>query len=208
MTVAAAAAHLPRFANGSAPEIASAGFRLLTEKPAPPPMEDRQAAQAAAVAAALEAAAAEFAATRAADRTEFERRLAERESDLLASIGQALSAQLAEGLAAIEEQIGAHVAAVLLRFLDSAVRERAVSELTEAVAALAADGDALRIRVAAPAELVERLQAAMAPTKTAVEWTGGTATEVSVSIDDTIVETNVTAWLDRLMPETGGAADG
>ena len=198
MTVAAVAAHLPRFVSGTLPELPGGGFRLLSEKPAPSPVEDSQAALDAAVAEALEAAHAEFAAARAADHEDFERRLAERESEILASVGQALSVQLAEGLAALEERIGAHVAGVLLRFLDSAVRERAISELTEAVAALAADGNAVRIKIVAPAALVGRLKAAMTATETAVDWVDGAGTDVSVSIEDTIVETNMTAWLDRL----------
>ena len=56
------------------------------------------------------------------------------------------------------------VGAVLLRFLDHAVRERAVGELIEAVSALVAGGSATRVSIAGPAALVERVEAAIAPT--------------------------------------------
>ncbi len=208
MTVTAAAFRLPRFASGPAPEIAVAGFRPLNEKPAPPPAEDRMAAQAAAVAEALAAAEAAFDAARAADRAAFDARLAEREAEILASLGEALSQQVREGLAAVEERIGRQVGAVLMRFLDHAVRERAVGELTEAVAALVADGTATRIRICGPAALSERLQAAIAPTGVAVDRVDGDTADISVSIDETVVETNIAAWMDRLMADMGAANNG
>ena len=208
MTVTAAAVRLPRFASGSAPEIARAGFRRLNEKPAPAPAEDRLAAQNAAVAHALAAARAEFDAVRAADLAEFERRLTERETAILAAIGETLSGQVAEELAAIAERVGLHVGAVLLRFLDQAVRERAVSELVEAVSALLVGATATRIRITGPAALTERVEAAIAPAGVPVERAESEAADVSVTIDDTVVETNIAAWMDRLMGEVGTADNG
>ncbi len=208
MTVTAAATRLPRFASGSAPEITSAGFRRLNEKPAPTPEDDRQATENAAVAAALAAAEAEFDAARAADRAEFERHLAEREADIHAMIGETLADRMSEGLAAIEERIGRAVATALLRFLDNAVHERALGELAEAVSALIAGGTATRIRIAGPAALVERVEAAIAPTGVPIERAEGDAADVSVTIDETVVETNIAAWMDRLMSEAGTADDG
>jgi hypothetical protein len=157
MTITAAAVRLPRFAGRSVPEITSAGFRPLNEKPAPLPAEDRLAAQKAAVAEALAAARAEFDAVRAAERAEFERCLAQREAEVLSAIGEALSGQVADGLAAIAERVGREASAALLRFLDHAVRERAVGELTEAVSALLVGGTATRVRIAGPAALTERV---------------------------------------------------
>ncbi len=208
MTVKAAAAHLPRFASGPAPEIASAGFRRLNEKPAPLPAEDRLSVQNAAVAEALAAAQAEFDAIRTADLAEFDRRLAERETEIHAAIGETLSGQVSEGLAAIEERVGRQVATVLLRFLDQAVRERAVNELIEAVSALVTGGSATRVRIAGPAALTERVEAAIAPTGVPVERAESSAADVSVTIDDTVVETNIAAWMERLMTQAEAAGNG
>ncbi len=208
MTVTTAALRLPRFVSGTVPEIASAGFRPFNEKPAPTPAEDRLAEQDAAVAQALAAARDEFDATRAADLAAFERRLAEREAEILATVGDALAGQVREGLAAIEERVGHQVGATLLRFLDHAVRERAVGELTEAVSALLAGGTAARVRIAGPAALSERVEAAIAPTGVPVERVESDAVDVLVTIDETIVETNITAWMDRLMAQVGAADNG
>jgi hypothetical protein len=208
MTVTAAAIRLPRFASESAPGVVSAGFRPLNEKPAPPPVEDRMAAQNAAVAEAVAAAQAEFDATRAADRAAFEQRLAEREAETLASIGSTLATQVSERLAAIEEHVGREVGAVLLRFLDHAVRERAVAELTEAVSALIAGGTATRVRIAGPVALTERVVAAITPQGVPVERVDRDAADISVTIDETVVETNIAAWMDRLMATTGAADNG
>ena len=199
MTVTAAAVRLPRFASGTAPEFTNAAFRPLNEKPAEPPVEDRQAAQNAAVAQALEAARAEFDAARAADQAEFERKLAERETEIYAAIGDALSARVIDELAAIEERVGREVGKALLRFLDQAVRTRAVNELAEAVSALLAGGTAARVRIAGPAALIDRVEAAIAPTGVPIERAEDDAADISVTIDETVVETNIAAWMDRLM---------
>ncbi len=208
MTVTAAAIRLPRFASGSAAEIAPAGFRPLNEKPAPAPVEDRMAAQNAAIAEALAAAQSAFEASRAADLAAFEQRLAERETEILASIGETLARQAGAGLEAIEERIGLQVGTVLMRFLDHAVRERAVGELTETVAALIAGGTATRIRIAGSAALTERVAAAIAPLGVPVERADSDAAEISMTIDETVVETNIAAWMDRLMAEVGAADNG
>ena len=160
------------------PEFASAGFRPLNEKPAPAPVEDRLAAQNAAVAEALAAAQAEFDAVREADRSEFEQRLAAREAEILASVGESLSGQVAEGLSAIEERVGQAVSAVLLRFLDHAVRERAVNELSEAVSALLAGGGAASVKIAGPAALSERVERSIAPTGVTVERIDSDAADI------------------------------
>jgi hypothetical protein len=208
MTMKAAAAHLPRFASESGPEFASAGFRRLNEKPAPLPAEERLSVQDAAVAEALATARAEFDAIRATDRDAFERRLAERETEILASVGETLSGQVTEGLAAIEERVGRQVGTVLLRFLDQAVHERAVSELIEAVSALVTGGSASRVRIAGPAALVERVEAAIAPMGVPVERGEGSTADVSVTIDDTVVETNIAAWMERLMAQVEATGNG
>lgn len=208
MTVTAAAVHLPRFPGTPAPETTRANFRRLNEKPTPPVEEARPNTQNAAVAQAIAAARAEFDATRAADLAEYERRLAERETEILSAMGDRLAGELTAELAAIAERVGLHVGTVLLRFLDQAVRERAVSELVEAVSALLTGATATRVRIAGPAALTERVAAAIGPTGVPVECTASEAAELSVTIDDTVVETNVTAWMDRLLAEVGATDNG
>ena len=208
MTVTSAAVRLPRYISGAGPQFGGAGFQPLYEKPVPTPAEDRLAEQNAAVAQTLAAAQAEFDAARAADQAEFERRIAERETQILTTIGDALAVQVAEGFAKIEERVGHHVGAVLLHFLDHAVRERAVDELCEAVSVLLAGGSATRVRIAGPAALSRRVEAAIGQTGVTVERADGDAADVSVTIDETIMETNCAAWMDRLMAQAGAANDG
>lgn len=209
MTVTAAAVHLPRFARSGVAEVVGVGFRPLNEKPTPAaPAEDRLAAQNVAVAEALAAARAEFDTARAADRAVFEQRLAERETEILATIGAALGGQVSEGLTAIETRVGEAVSAALMHFLGHAIRERAVSELCEAVSALLAGGTATRVRIAGPSALTERVEAAIAPAGVPVERAEGDTADVSVTIDDTLMETNIAAWLDRLMAQAGPADNG
>ena len=125
-----------------------------------------------------------------------------------ATVGEALAHQVGEGLAEIEARIGQQAGAVLLRFLDHAVRERAVGELVEAVSALIAGGGATRIRIAGPAALTERVAAAVQATGVTVEQTASDAADIAVTIDETVVESNIAAWMERLMAETGAADNG
>jgi hypothetical protein len=146
---------------------------------------------------------------RAADLAEHERLLEERERQFAETTGGVLLGQLSDGLARIESVLGGHVARVLARFLDHAVRERALAELSETVAALMVGGGAVQAKIVGPEPLVSRLRELLDAAATAsIECAVGAKPEVTVTIDDTIIETQIAAWMERVRTAIEGEARG
>ena len=157
---------------------------------------------------ALAEAEAKFAQIRVADRADFELRLAERENAFAEETADVLAERLTAGLAEIGEAIAGHVGMALSRFLDSAVRTRALAELSEAVASLLMNSAASRIRVTGPGPLIDALRQQLADRGDSVEYVAASTPDVVVAIDDTIVETQIAAWLERMNAAVSGGADG
>ena len=97
---------------------------------------------------------------------------------------------------------------MLAGFLHGAVRERALADLSETVGGLLIGGGAARVKVAGPAALLERLKSIATPGAAPIEFTEHDAAEVTVAIDETVVETNIGAWMERIDSATRGEADG
>jgi hypothetical protein len=152
------------------------------------------------------AAEAEFEAVRAELTADFEFRLAEKEQAFAGATADALAAQLKHSLAAIEEALAGRVAAALAPFLENAVRHRALDELAETVGALLASREAVRVRIAGPALLLEALRLRFAAWGEGIEYVPGAQSEVTATIDDTVMETRIAAWVERIA--TAGAPDG
>ena len=203
----AAAQILPHFGDGAAAPAAprEMRFRSLAEPPAETPRPDPAVVERA-VAAALEAARKEFEQQRAAEREAHEKHLAAREAEIAETTSKALAERLTTGLGELNDAIAGHAARVLLRFLDRAIRERAIGELTETVAALVVGGEAARVRVSGPADLVDRLGPALGAVAS-VEVQVSDAPDVSIVIDHTIIETRIGAWLEQTSRAVGGAGD-
>jgi hypothetical protein len=197
---AAASLHLPHFATtafgGVEPD---AGFTPLVDIGRNDCASEQMDAIAAAREEALVEARAEFEQIRAADRAEHERCLEERERQFAETTGGVLIGHLSDGLAEIERALSDQTARVLARFLDKAVRERALGELSETVAALIAGGGAVTVKIVGPEPLLARLRQLLdTSTMPTVDLVVGTTPEVTVTIDDTIIETHVSAWMDRI----------
>lgn len=207
----AAARALPFFGIGadaaSDPMPTATGFHSLSESPVQPQVVGDPSAIERAVAAALEEARQDFELQRTADREEHERMLAAREAELHETVAKATAEQLTGALAALNDAVGAHVSRVLLRFLERSVRERAIGELSETVAALLLGGEAVRVRISGPADLVDRLGAAVGDVS-AVEIAVSEAADVTVVIDNTRIETQIGAWMERAAWAVAGGGDG
>jgi hypothetical protein len=148
-------------------------------------------------------AEAEFAETRAADLAAYEQRLADKEREFAEATADAIADRLVAGLAEIEEHLAGHVADALSRFLDTAIRNRAVGELAETVSALLASGVGTRVRVAGPEQLISRLRQRLVTRGESIAYAANEAADVTVALDDTIVETRIGAWIERLKVATG-----
>jgi len=208
--VAAASRHLPHFSLGPVGGIdLHDAFTPLGDVAGNGSVPEQPDTLAIARDEALAEARAEFEQIRAADRAEHERQLEERERQFAETTGGVLLGHLSDGLAKIERALCEQTARVLARFLDKAIRERALRELSETVAALIAGGGAVTAKIVGPEPLVARLRELLdASTGPAIELVVGITPEVTVTIDDTIIETRIAAWMDRVNAAIEGEGSG
>ena len=162
-----------------------------------PPADGPAEAEARGRAQGLAEARAEFEAIRANDLAEFETRLAAKEHEFTERTANVLAERLTQGLAQIEEAVSGQTAIVLSRFLETAIRTRAVAELSETVAVLLVQARGARVRVNGPEALVGLLRERLADHGD-IEFEVTEAADLSVAIDDTIIETQIAAWEERL----------
>jgi CYTH domain-containing protein len=97
---------------------------------------------------------------------------------------------------------------VLARFLESAVEQRALSEMAALLGAATAEGAAVRIRIAGPEALLAHLRRQPAARAAAIEYSvAADKAEVSVTIGDTVMETQLAAWGERIVAAVAGDSD-
>ncbi|MFE1600199.1 hypothetical protein [Methylobacterium sp. ID0610] len=179
---------------------------------APEPAEDRDAllreaeergrrlgrAQAAAeTAQALEAALAEAQAIADEQMRESRRDWAEREAGVLAE-------GVAAALRDLEARLTDRVAHLLGPVIGEALRAQAVASLREAIARLLADGANPAIRVSGPSDLLTALAASLGPLADGIAFTPAGTADVTVSAQDTVIETQLSAW-SRLLSDALGS---
>jgi hypothetical protein len=174
------------------------GAPPAAEDPGPPALDldtllaeafARGVAQGEANAAAVHGAALEEAQARAAELLAMERaRWADEE-------GARLAALLAELAGGIEERIAAGTARVLRPFVDEAVRDRALAGLTAALDTILRGKPAASFALTGPADLAEALLRRLpAPTAERIRFTPGEGIELTLSVDDLVVETQLASW--------------
>lgn len=198
------AEHLPHFAIKQFGDVALG--RLvdpLGGPAAPPPDDGRSDAENRAIREAVEAARTECERQRAEDKADFDMRLAEVRQQLTEEFADALAGRVTAALAEMSGAISAHVAAVLSRFLDGAVRHRALDELCETVSALVVENRAARVRIVGPEPLLARLKQRLSALGDAIEYAEAGGADVTVRIDDTVIETRIAAWAERLAAAAG-----
>ncbi|PSO21638.1 hypothetical protein [Bradyrhizobium sp. MOS003] len=99
----------------------------------------------------------------------------------------------------IETNIASAVARILLPFLTEAVRDKAIGSLVEQVAALIGNSPVPVFKVTGPSELLDLVKAQLeASRRTGIEYEAADTLEVRVVADQTVIETQITAWSERL----------
>jgi hypothetical protein len=112
-------------------------------------------------------------------------------------VATTLAAQLQPALDGIADQIADTVGRLLRPFLEVELRDAASRALIEQIRPLLAGADGPLIRVAGPAPLVETLRRVFPPER-AVSFEENDATEVTILVGETMIETRIDAWIARL----------
>lgn len=99
----------------------------------------------------------------------------------------------------IETNIASSVARILLPFLADAVRDKAIASLVEQVAALTGNSPVPVFKVTGPSELLDLVRTQLeASRRTGFAYEAADTFEVRVVADQTVIETQISAWSERL----------
>lgn len=99
----------------------------------------------------------------------------------------------------IETNIASSVARILLPFLADAVRDKAIGSLVEQIAALTGNSPVPVFKITGPGELLDLVRAKLeAARRTGIEYEAAESFEVRVVADQTVIETQISAWSERL----------
>ncbi|MEY9358786.1 hypothetical protein ABH994_001507 [Bradyrhizobium yuanmingense] len=99
----------------------------------------------------------------------------------------------------IETNIASSVARILLPFLTDAVRDKAIGSLVEQIAALTGSSSAPTFEVTGPSELLDLVKTQLeASRRTGIAYEAAETLEVRVVADQTVIETQISAWSERL----------
>ncbi len=99
----------------------------------------------------------------------------------------------------IETNIASSVARILLPFLADAVRDKAIGSLVEQIAALTGSSPVPVFKITGPGDLLDLVRAQLeAARRTGIEYEAAETFEVRVVADQTVIETQISAWSERL----------
>jgi hypothetical protein len=109
-----------------------------------------------------------------------------------------MSALILEALGRIEAMISERVANVLRPFVSEALRQQTLHELNEALAVLLFGDIAKLIKITGPEDLLAAMRAQLGLHEDVIEFVPGEQVEVSVTVQDTTIQTQLNAWSARL----------
>ncbi|MET3414849.1 hypothetical protein [Methylobacterium sp. 1030] len=109
-----------------------------------------------------------------------------------------LGAAFAEQIQALEARLARSTARVLLPFLAEGLRREALREVEALVSPLTEEGRCTTLTLSGPEDLVSALAARLgvAPNALVIRFDAGP--DVRVQVDDTVIETRLQAWGERL----------
>ena len=131
-------------------------------------------------------------------RAEFSARLGEERHDLLNETAARIASEIAEVGNQLEARIAGVTARILEPFISSAVQKQAVASFVEKLSSLTSDSRRPALRVTGPSELIELVRSKLGVRSIAVELRAEPVAEVSVVVDQVVLETQMKIWAERL----------
>ena len=132
------------------------------------------------------------------EKHKFNVQLGEERHDLL----NETAARIASNIEEVGNQLEAKIAGVTARILEplisSAVQKQAVASFVEKLSSLTTDARRPMLRVTGPSELIELVRSKLGVRSIAVELRAEPVAEVSVIVDQVVLETQMKIWADRL----------
>lgn len=170
--------------------------KALPPKPAAPPPEDD--AYQRGLSAGYATARTEYERKLNDEKQKFEARLGEERSDLL----NETAARIAGNIEDVGKQLEARIAGVTARILEplisNAVQRQAAASFVEKLSSITGDSRRPLLRITGPSEMIELVRSKLGARLIAVELRAEPVAEVSVIVDQTVLETQVKIWAERL----------
>lgn len=189
-------------------ELSGDGSRRSERLFAPPGVEEAadielriSEAHARGVAEGRAAAEAEFAAATAAQAAGFEEKLAAERARWAEEQGATLGETCASALDEMEQRLSRTVGELLKPVLSESVRGRALEELTGVLHGMLSKGEYAKVVVSGPSDLLAAMETRLAGSHSGMSFVPSDGTDVSVSVDDTILETRIGAWIGTITGE-------
>ena len=163
-------------------------------KPAPPQEDPYQRGRLEGYAAAL----TEYEQKLADERSKFGAQLAEERQKWL----DETAAKIADGIKDAGSQLESKIAQVVGRILEplitNVVQKQAVATFVEQLASITSDSRRPTLRISGPAELLDAVRGKIGVRAMAMEFRTAQTADVSVVVDQVVLETQVRLWAERL----------
>jgi hypothetical protein len=145
------------------------------------------------------AAQAEYGAQLQQQSEAAENRLKSERERWVSDEGNRLSALIGASLEGIGTRVAGQVARILRPFLREQARERAMAELVSTLDALLMKGEFSKITILGPEDLIGVLKISLGSRADGMAFLiSESACDVSVTADDTILETRIGRWVDAI----------
>ncbi|MCK9908094.1 hypothetical protein MXD81_03060 [Microbacteriaceae bacterium K1510] len=145
----------------------------------------------------------------AAVLTEYDQKLAEQRGKFDAQLVEErqkwldeTAGKVAEGVKDVGNQLEAKIAQVVGRILEplvtNVVQKQAVATFVEQLASITSDSRRPTLRISGPAELLDAVRSKIGVRAMAMEFRTAQTGDISVIVDDAVLETQVKLWTERL----------
>lgn len=145
----------------------------------------------------------------AAALTEYEQKLADERSKFGAELADArqkwldeTAGKIADGVKDVGNQLEAKIAQVVGRILEplitNVVQKQAVATFVEQLSSITSDSRRPTLRISGPAELLDAVRSKIGVRAMAMEFRTTQTADVSVVVDQAVLETQVKLWAERL----------
>jgi vacuolar-type H+-ATPase subunit I/STV1 len=164
-------------------------------KPAAPPEDD---AYQRGLSEGYAAARAEYERKLDDEKDKFDARLGEERQDLLNETAATIASNIAEVGHQLEARIAGVTARILEPLISSVVQKQAVASFVEKLSSVTGDSRRPVLRITGPSELIELVRSKLGARSITVELRAEPVAEVSVIVDQVVLETQIKIWAERL----------
>jgi hypothetical protein len=134
----------------------------------------------------------------AAEKTRADERVVEERTKWAQEEGARMAAQFVDAFHTLETKLTDSVACILTPFLTDALRRQVVDDLRDTLLSLFTVKQITTIKITGPEDLLAMLSGRLGSYEASVEYIVNDQPDVTVAANDTLIETQLNAWISRL----------